>query len=398
MAKSTEQTRQGAAYRAAVKATRLLRTSEILSVSFSAPAGVNYSLLHNQRSVVDELTLTKLTDHPLDDVRIEIELDAGTTKQVFRKTCTIDEPYTALGGEVCLPLTAPLIRSLRERLQTTIYARITWEGRVVHEETQRIALLPVDEWFDDTNANPWLPSFVLPQDPAVKRIISDAKKYLMALTDDPDAGFDGYQSVDVDGNPASAASTDRQVQAIWTAIVNDRDLLYVNPPPAYSVQGQRLRSPSEILESSSGTCIDLSLLMAACLEYVEIHACLVLLTGHCFVGYWRADEYHTDFMTVSRPPSTGDTSVASAARRSAMPLVDDYGWRLGPQCFEEVRDHMKADELRMLEATGLCFGYPFSQAQSEGAENMTTEEDFDSLLDIRAARRSTPPVTPLPIL
>ena len=398
MSSNSEQAREDEAYREAVAATRLLRTSQILSVSFSAPTDVNYSLLHNQRSVVEELTLTKLRDHPLDDVRIEVELDAGVTRQIFRKTCTLDEPYTALGGEICLPLTGPLIRSLRERLQTTIYTRVMWEDRVVHEETQRIALLPVDEWFDDTNANPWLPSFVLPRDPAVARIIGDAKKYLIALTDDPNAGFDGYQSVDVERNRSTAESTDRQVQAIWTAIINDRDMLYVNPPPAYSRQGQRLRTPSEVLDSSSGTCIDLSLLLAACLELADIHACLVLLTGHCFVGYWRADEYHTDFMTVSRPPDVGDATVADAARRSPMPLVDEYGWRLGPQSFDEIREHMKADELRMVEATGLCFNYPFWQALEEGAENMTVADDFDSLLDIRAARRSTPPVTPLPIL
>jgi hypothetical protein len=53
----------------------------------------------------------------------------------------------------------------------------------------------VDEWVDDTD-NPWLPSFVLPRDPAVLKIISSSRRYLVGITDDSAAGFDGYQAVD----------------------------------------------------------------------------------------------------------------------------------------------------------------------------------------------------------
>ena len=64
---------------------------------------------------------------------------------------------------------------------------------------------------------------------------------------------------------------DQQVQAIWTALVNEYRLQYINPPPAYSQQSQRLRTPSEILASKSGTCIDLALLIASCLEYIGVY-------------------------------------------------------------------------------------------------------------------------------
>lgn len=384
---------------AGVEKSRGKRLADVLAVDVDLPEEINYSLLHNQRSALTELTLSKLVPHRLDDVRVEVELDAGEVKQAFRQTFTVDEPHFALAERVKLPLTAPLLRSLRERLQTTVYTRVTWEGRVAHEETRQVALLPVDEWHDDTRNNPWLPSFVLPRDPAVARIIAEARKYLIALTDDPNAGFDGYQQIeDADADPSSAAVTDLQVQAIWTALINDRDLLYINPPPAYSRSGQRLRTPSEVLATSSGTCIDLSLLLAACLEYVDIHACLVLLTGHCFVGYWRAEDYQSAFMTVSRFPEGRVPALSEVARRSPIELVDRYGWRLGPQCFDEIHEHLRADELRMLEATGLCFNYSFEQAQEEGAQNMNDRSAFDSLLDIRVARRSAPPVTPLPII
>ena len=383
-----------------VRQSRRRRLSDVLAVDVAVPSEINYSLLHNRRSAIKTFTLSKLVDHELDDVRIEVELEAGGIVQQFRRTISLREPHVALADTITLPLTAPLLRSLQERTHTTVYTRVTWEGRVAHEETHRVALLPVDEWYDDTKNNPWLPSFVLPRDPAVARIIGDARKYLIALTDDPNAGFDGYQQVDDPESGKHATDrTDLQVQAIWTALVNERKLLYINPPPAYSRGGQRLRTPSEMLHTSSGTCIDLSLLLAACLEYVEIHACLVLLTGHCFVGYWRADAYQQEFMTVARPPEGRLKSLGELAFRSGrIELVDSYGWRVGPQGYDELQGYVRTDALCLLEATGLCFSHSFGQAIQEGLENLTDRNAFDSLLDIRVARCSSPPVTPLPIL
>ena len=101
-----------------------------------------------------------------------------------------------------------------------------------------MTLIPVDEWLDDTENNPWLPSFVLPRDPAILKIINSSRRYLIGIMDDPAAGFDGYQE--------EAAGVDKQVQAIWTALVNEYRIQYINPPPAYSRQTQRLRTPSDI--------------------------------------------------------------------------------------------------------------------------------------------------------
>jgi hypothetical protein len=191
---------------------------------------------------------------------------------------------------------------------------------------------------------------------------------------------------------------DLQVQAIWAAIVNDFKLLYVNPPPAYSERSQRLRTPSEILASGSGTCVDLALLLASCLEYVEIYPVIVLLTGHAFVGYWRNSTDHEEFTGVGHLPSSTPIDVGGLTRISSVPLVDKYGWRLAAQQYQEVRQYLRRRRLCFLEATGLCFGYSFAEAQKEGAANLRDQDEFDSLLDVQLARSADPAVTPLPII
>lgn len=378
-------------------ASRLLPIDQVLQVDLEVPHEINYSLLHNSRRFLYALTLTRLTEHPLDQIQVEVQLNAGDGSLPFRHTeLVLNQSQRALADEVRIPLTAALLRSPRERVQSTLYVRVTWDGRVACEETCAVTLLPVDEWFDDTQKNPWLPSFVLPRDPAVARIIAAARRHLVTLQDDPGAGFDGYQSTDVGNDDCD--SVDEQVQALWTTLVQEFRLAYINPPPAYSERNQRLRTPSEVVASNSGTCIDLSLLLASCLEYIDVYPVVVLLSGHAFVGYWRAEEYHREFSQVLHVPPTAGIEVGAYAVRSPLPLVDRYGWRLAQQQYYEVLEYLRGDKIRFLESTGLCFNYSYADAVEEGRGDMKAPSDFDSLLDITLARRATPPVTPLPMI
>jgi hypothetical protein len=282
-------------------------------------------------------------------------------------------------------------------VQTTIYVKVAWDGRVACETTQPVTLLPVDEWFDDSVNNPWLPSFILPRDPAITRIVNSARSHLVTLMDNPAASFDGYQTVEADPSD-EGESVDLQVQAIWTALVQDYRLLYVNPPPAYTYRNQRLRTPSEILQTRSGTCIDLALLLASCLEYIDIYPVMVLLSGHAFVGYWRTNAFHDAFCRVAEVPRNASVDVGAYSALSPIPLVDSYAWRVASPQFSEIRSCLVGERLRFLEATGLCFNYSFAESLDEGSANLKSREEFDSLLDVALARRATPPVTPLPML
>jgi hypothetical protein len=372
--------------------------AELLSIELEVPGEVNYSLLHNQRPLLGKLTLTRLVKDPLEDITVTVELNLGAENYPFR--CTLLEladPQLAMASMVQIPLTASLPRALRERVHSTVYVKVTCGGRTVSESTSRVTLIPVDEWVDDTDNNPWLPSFVLPRDPAVLKIITSSRRYLVGIRDDPAAGFDGYQSVDEDLDDPSEG-VDAQVRAIWTALVNEYRIQYINPPPSYSDQSQRLRTPSDILSSGTGTCIDLTLLLASCLEYIDIYPVVVLLTGHAFAGYWRSEDRHAAFLEMRNLPANVPAPGDPAARAAAVPFVDQYGWRLTRLHYDEIMTHITSGDLVMLEATYLTSASSFGDAVEEGRANMRSKRQFDSLLDIRSARLATPPVTPLPII
>lgn len=361
-----------------------------IQVDLEVESEINYSLLHNNRPLLEKLTLTKLVRAPVKAISVQVELCAGAESYPYRHTIPImDEVQIALASEVTIPLTANLTRSLRERVQSAVYVKVTCGDQTAFEQTKRVTLIPVDEWLDDTRSNPWLPSFVLPRDPAILRIINASRRYLIGITDDPAAGFDGYQQDDDD-------AVDRQVQSIWTALVNEYRLQYINPPPAYSEQTQRLRTPSEIVASNTGTCIDLALLLASCLEYVGIYPVVVLLTGHAFVGYWRSEEAHDDFVAVVKIPATVPIVGDAATRNAGLSYVDPFGWRLTKMSYAEIMAYVASGDLVMLEATYLTGAYGFKDAKTEGSANLRSPKEFDSLLDIQRARDLD--VTPLPII
>jgi hypothetical protein len=361
-----------------------------IQVDLEVDEEINYSLLHNKWSLLEKLTLTKLVQSSVKAITVQVELCLGSESYPYRRTIPVmDELQLLLASDVIIPLTANLTRSLRERVQSAVYVKITCGDQTAYEETKRVTLIPVDEWLDDTKNNPWLPSFVLPRDPAILKIINAARRYLIGITDDPGAGFDGYQQDD-------DRAVDRQVQSIWTALVNEYRLQYINPPPAYSEQTQRLRTPSEIVASNTGTCIDLALLLASCLEYVGIYPVVVLLTGHAFVGYWRSEKAHDAFVGVEKIPATVPTVGDVATRDAGLSYVDPYGWRLTKMNYAEIMGYVASGDLVMLEATYLTGAYSFKDAKTEGKANLRSQKEFDSLLDIQRARDLD--VTPLPII
>jgi hypothetical protein len=231
-------------------------------------ADINYSVLHNRKEVFETFSLK--CQRPLRNVGIRVSLNVGPDAAAHERTLNISPPVKDLIRDIHLPLTSGLARTIQESILTSMFVEVTWDPHVLYRNSMPVRLTPVDQWRDNETDGRWLPSFVFLRDPAVSQIVDTAQRYVRVLCDDPAAGFDGYQSFDSNGiDPGS--EIDLQVQAIWSAIVHELRLGYINPPPAYSneLDSQRLRTPSVIAKYHAGTCIDLALFFAGCLELID---------------------------------------------------------------------------------------------------------------------------------
>jgi len=370
--------------------------AEVVKVTVEPFTEVNYSLLHNNRGLFKEFSIRKLKPGRLERIEVNVELHAGSDSYPYRRTLTLSEQFIDLNELVRVPLTSVLSRSRGEAMRTSLYVEVLWgppgSTRELYRDTTRVTLLPADQWRDDDTDRMWLPSFVLPRDPAVSRIIDQAQRYLMALRDDPTAGFDGYQSIDARaGDPYECV--DLQVQAIWSAILYDCRLAYVNPPPTYSIASQRVRTPSEILASGRGTCLDLTLLLAACCEYVEIYPVVFLLAGHAFPGYWRSADAHAAFGKVALTDT--EVGVTGDDERLTRATGQREAWHLPAAMWPEVIQQVRSGALVPLESVWLTSHKGFADAVDAGYENLKSRDEFDALLDVLLARGRD--VTPLPI-
>lgn len=375
--------------------------SGILELEIIPHRQLNYSMLHNDRGLFQKFSLTKLQPGLLTGVHIEVKLYVGSTEGFGYDAQFNLEESKDLCDTIRIPLMYLAGNSLQERVHASLYVRVTWEpeGRTsleLYRDTHRVTLLPLDEWRDDDTDRVWLPSFVLPRDPAVGHIIDAAQRYLMALLDDSNAGFDGYQSTT--GDEELTDSVDLQVQAIWSSLLYERTLNYINPPPTYTSRSQRIRTPSDILHGKRGTCIDLALLLASCLEYIEIYPVIILLKGHAFPCYWRRYAAHRTFIEGALPANTASV-VEAASGSTGGSGAKKPAWYVSPQTdsksYEMVVQWVRNRDIVPIETVWLTQHGSFYGAIEEGVKNLRNKQDFDAFIDVTLARRHG--VTPIPL-
>ncbi len=386
------------------KKTRLTPATvrKLLEADVEVIPQLNYSILHNNGPIFKSFRVRKkdLGVGRVDGLMVNVELHVGTDTYPFRTQTWIEEtlPHVDLPDGIRVSLASALGRAIRESIHTSLFVEVKWQKTVLYRRTHRVTLLPVDEWRYDASNYRWLPSFVLPRDPAVLRIVDSSQRYLMALRDDATAGFDGYQSVITNAppEPKECQLVDLQVRALWSALLYESPMSYINPPPTFTDSSQRLRTPSDCIDGKRGTCIDLALLLAACLEYVEIYPAIFLLKTHAFPAYWRHDSFHRSFCEARRPAEP--TAQESETAQPAFTAGQRFSWDFQASQYREILGEVQAGRLVPLETTLVTGRGSFADAMATGVQNLASLREFESMLDIQLARTDKKSsVTPLPV-
>lgn len=353
---------------------------------------LNYSLLHNRSAIFGSFQVdVDDADLPL-DIEVRVQLFSGEDSFVARSQHKLTSSLNHLHELIHIPLTASIMRSRREGIGTTLTAEVFRGDKQVHVKTSAVRLLPADEWVDTPEDRCWLPSFVLPRDPAIQRIVGSAKNYLKALTDNSGAGFDGYQRIvdEVD----TTGCVELQARALWSALLYEHPLSYINPPPTYTINSQRIRTPSQIMEEGLATCIDLALLYCASLEYLGVMPVMFLIHGHAFPGYWRTPQAYDKFWKFGNVDPQAQSPRVPVGRDGKQRKLKP--WEVEADGFSELMRAIESGGLVPLETTAITRKEPFHVAQEAGVKNLLTPWGFDTMIDVTRARGHN--VTPLPLI
>lgn len=146
-----------------------------------------------------------------------------------------------------------------------------------------IILLPRNYWGGESRQPELLAAFVQPNGAYVESLVRKVAELLER--NGHDGIVDGYQSNTRD-------KPYLMVAVLWNVIFSER-IHYVEPPPTFAHQGQRVRLAADISTSKIGACLDISLLFASCLELMGLNPVIALTKEHATVGVWLIKESFT---------------------------------------------------------------------------------------------------------
>ena len=243
---------------------------------------VSFALHQNSVPFLLELTLENTLEEAVEDVSVTVVASPPFVQETTWRFDRLERGAirSMQMEDLELKLNGGLLGRLTEaeRGQVTITAG-QGDGVLGRWEAD-VELLARGQWGGLDPLPELIAAFVQPNDPAVDRILRQAIELLR--TQGLPAAVDGYQS-------GSRQRVWEWVQAIWGAVCA-LGVAYALPPASFEQTGQKVRSPSQLWDGRVGTCLDTTLLFAACLEQCHLRPLVVLLDGHAFVGCWLIED------------------------------------------------------------------------------------------------------------
>ena len=237
---------------------------------------LNLALHLNDVRPVREVSLLNEGAAPLTGLTVVLRSDPSAVLQHTWRGVDLHP-----GERLALPLTDLRVDyDYFDQLSEAIPGRFTLTvadatGAELARVTDDARLLPSMHWGGTAGVPELLAAHVLPNDPAVGRLLRRAAELLAPQH----YSLDGY------GTQNDLRAAGAQVLAVLTAI-RELGLHYALPPRSFERTGQKVRSPTAITTEGLGTCLDLTLLGAAALEQAGLHPGIVLTAGHCFLTCW----------------------------------------------------------------------------------------------------------------
>ncbi len=317
---------------------------------------INFAMQQNHVPVIRQLYIKNISTEEIRDFTVTISSDPLFFEDWKKDISSLLPNQMVELSPINLHLSASYLYGLTEGINGSMFVTVKCGEEVLCREAQDISLLAYDEWSGVNIIPEIISAFVTPNHPYITEIVKNASVLLQKWDNDP--SFTGYQK-------QSANAVRKQMAAIYGALQQE-NIGYCMPPASFETIGQRIRLCNAIKEQKLGTCIDLTLLYAGCLEYVGLNPLVIVKKGHAFVGCWLEDEYFPE--CVQDDPSMLTKRIASGI-----------------------------NQICLVEST--CFvasnNSSFEEAVSAAKSHMSQTDEFMFFVDIKRCRVSK--IRPLPL-
>lgn len=332
-----------------------LDDSTSVSIHSEIARKINFACHQSSFAFLRELRIdNEDTQMRLEDVTVTLSSDPAFLKSKSWRLDRIAPGDSISIKDRDIQLEGGFLLSLADAVKGEVVVTVEHNGQVVAEQTKPLELLAYNEWGGAGYMPELLAAFSMPNDPAVDRVLREASLILRKAGKSD--GIDGYQA-------KSRQRVWEITSAIYSAISN-LGITYAVPPASFERDGQKIRLPSQILETRIATCLDSTMLFASTLEQAGLNPIVALPKGHAVVGVWLQPE---ELATI---------------------VIDDA---------ETLRKRAQLKELVLVETTFTTShpAPPFSKAVTAATATIDAENDetFNAAVDIRRARAHR--ITPL---
>ncbi len=334
----------------------MLEAKNTVAINVQMTEFINYALQQNRIPIIQEVIIHNATESDLSAIELRIWSEPEITASLEQRIelVSADTDFSLKN----LPLTAKaeFLAGLTERITGELHISLEQNGEVLAETHREIVALAFDEWHGSLFFPELLAAFVTPNHPEVAKLNARAAEFLQKWSGDP--SLNAYQTK----NPNRVRM---QAAAIYGAL-QSQNIVYSVPPASFEAIGQRVRLCGDVVRQKMGTCLDLTLLYASCLEAIGLHPLLLLQKGHIFLGVWLED------MSFSEAVQDDPSLITKR-------LADGVG------------------EMEVVECTAMTGGKTigFDEASQLAAQSLNGEDSLEYIIDVSRARLSG--IRPLPL-
>ena len=317
---------------------------------------VNFAMQQNYVPIIKKLIVKNLSEEDIKDIDVIISVEPDFAYEWSTRIEIIPALQAIEIDAVNIKLSPNFLYSLTEKMAGTIAVKLKRGDEILADRMQEIDILAYDEWSGTLIMPEIISAFVTPNHPKITEIIIKSKQIMQKWIES--SAFTGYQSK----NPNTVKM---QMAAIYAALQKE-NISYCMPPPSYETIGQRVRLCDSILEQKMGTCLDLSLLYASCLEAVGLSSMIIFLKGHAFAGCWLEDECFAECV---------QDDISLITKRIAEGI----------------------NQICLVECTCYVAGkmIAFDDAVKAGGNNLSELNQFEFLVDVKRTRGSG--IRPIPL-
>ena len=339
-----------------------------VSLALSVLPAVNCAMQRCGTAFLRSVTVTNSTGSPMEDLQLRI-MGEPEFLQPFSQGIALlpgDRPLTVNTPE--LTLNGSFLGEITERVTGVLRVQLCRGEEILGSASAEVAVQPQDQWLGTDICPELLAAFITPNHPALVPVLTRAAYHLGQWTGD--TSLDAYQTQDPNRVLHQAA-------AVYAAL-REQDIHYSVPPASFEKTGQRVRLGHRVLEQKLGTCLDLSLLYAACLEAIGLHPLVITLPGHCIVGLWLEDRMfpesvQDDLSQITKRLSSGINEVA-VVETTALTTGRDMTFDQARQAGEAALNNRHSECILDVRRARLGGVIPMSQTVSAEVGVETVEE------------------------